>query len=169
MAIRKLINFRGDLFATTFTFALQALIRLVSSLVLTRVLLPEAYGIITILLSILYVIGNILDTNVTLFIVRDKNAEQPRYLNTAWTMRVSRSVLSSAVLFVCAPLIATKIYDLPTLILPLRVFSLWFLIDGFESMAFPLAIRRKQARLQMYSELAASVLSTTFSIIYCYR
>jgi lipopolysaccharide exporter len=169
VVLPKVINLRGDLFATTFTFSLQALIRLVSSLVLTRVLLPEAYGTITILVSILYVIGNILDTNVTLFIVRDKNAEQPRYLNTAWTMRFSRSVLSGAVLFVCAPLIATKIYDLPALTLPLRVFSLWFLIDGFESMAFALAIRRKQARLQMYSELAASVLSTTFSIVYCYR
>ena len=169
MALSKVINFRGDLFATTFTFGLQTLLRLVSSLILTRVLLPEAYGTITILVSILYVIGNILDTNVTLFMVRDKNAEQPRYLNTAWTMRVSRSVLSGAVLFVCAPLIATKIYDLPDLTLPLRVFSLWFLIDGFETMAFALAIRRKQARLQMYSELAASILSTTFSIVYCYR
>jgi lipopolysaccharide exporter len=169
VALPRVINFRGDLFATTFTFALQAVIRLVSSLVLTRVLLPEAYGTITILVSILYVIGNILDTNVTLFIVRDKNAEQPRYLNTAWTMRLSRSVLSGAVLFMCAPLIATKIYDLPDLTLPLRVFSLWFLIDGFETMAFALAIRRKQARLQVYSELAASVLSTTFSILYCYR
>ena len=169
MALSKVINFRGDLFATTFAFGLQAVIRLVSSLILTRVLLPEAYGVITILGSILYVIGNILDTNVALFIVRDKNAEQPRYLNTAWTMRLSRAVLSSAVLFVCAPLIANKIYDLPSLVLPLRVFSLWFLIDGFESMAFALAIRRKQARLQMYSELAASVLSTTFSIIYCYH
>jgi lipopolysaccharide exporter len=165
----KVINFRGDLFATTFAFGLQTLIRLVSSLILTRILLPEAYGTITILVSVLYVIGNILDTNVSLFIVRDKNAEQPRYLNTAWTMRFGRSVLSSAVLFVCAPLIATKVYDLPDLTLPLRVFSLWFLIDGFESMGFPLAIRRKQARLQMYSELAASVLSTIFSIVYCYR
>jgi lipopolysaccharide exporter len=165
----KAINFRGDLFATTFVFAAQALIRLVSSLILTRVLLPEAYGTITILISILFVIGNIVDTNVHLFIVRDKNAEQPRYLNTAWTIRFIRSVLSTAVLFVCAPLIATKIYGLPDLVLPLRVFSLWFLIDGFESMAFPLAIRRKQARLQMYSELAASVLSTIFSIVYCYR
>jgi O-antigen/teichoic acid export membrane protein len=36
-------------------------------------------------------------------------------------------------------------------------------------MAFALAIRRKQARLQMYSELAASLLSTSFSIFYCYR
>jgi lipopolysaccharide exporter len=164
----RVINFRGDLFATTLTFGLQALLRLTSSLVLTRVLLPEAYGTITILLSILFLIGNILDTNVSLFIVRDKNAEQPRYLNTAWTLRFSRCLLSGAVLYLCAPLIATKVYNLPDLILPLRVFSLWFLIDGFESMGFAIAIRRKQARLQMYSELAASILSTTFSIVYCY-
>lgn len=169
MALPKLINFRSDLFATTFTFSLQAVIRLASSLVLTRVLLPEAYGTITILVSVLYVIGNILDTNVTLFVVRDKNAEQPRYLNTAWTMRLIRSLLSAAALFVCAPFVATKIYDLPDLTLPLRVFSLWFLIDGFETMAFPLAIRRKQARLQVYSELAASLVSTCFSIVYCYH
>jgi lipopolysaccharide exporter len=169
VALPKVINIRGDLFATTFTFGLQALLRLVSSVILTRILFPEAYGTITILMSVLYVIVNIFDTNVSLFIVRDKNAEQPRYLNTAWTMRLIRSLLSSAVLFVCAPLIATRVYNLPDLTLPLRVFSLWFLIDGFESMGFALAIRRKQARLQMYSELAASVLSTTFSIVYCYR
>jgi O-antigen/teichoic acid export membrane protein len=165
----RLINLRGDLFATSLTFGLQAVIRLISSLILTRVLLPEAYGIITILLSILFVIGNILDTNVSLFIIRDKNAEQPRYLNTAWTMRLGRSLLSATVLFFLAPLIANKGYNLPDLTLPLRVFSLWFLIDGLESMGFALAIRRKQARLQMYSELAASVVSTTFSIAYCYK
>jgi lipopolysaccharide exporter len=169
VALPKVINIRGDLFATTFTFGLQTLLRLVSSVILTRILFPEAYGTITILMSVLYVIVNIFDTNVSLFIVRDQNAEQPRYLNTAWTMRLIRSLLSSAVLFICAPLIATKVYNLPDLTLPLRVFSLWFLIDGFESMGFALAIRRKQARLQMYSELAASVVSTTFSIVYCYR
>jgi O-antigen/teichoic acid export membrane protein len=167
--LSKLVNIRGDLFATALTFSLSALIRLVSSLILTRVLLPEAYGTITILGSILYVIGNILDTNVTLFIVRDRKAEEPRYLSTAWTMRLGRSVLSAVVLFACAPLIATKIYDLPSLTLPLRVFSLWFLIDGFNSLAFSVAIRRKQARLPMYSELASSVFTAAFSIIYCYR
>lgn len=169
MVIWKVVNVRGDLFATTLTFAMQAVIRLGSSLVLTRVLLPEAYGTIAVLISIIYVIGNIVDTNVTLFIVRDKNAEEPRYLNTAWTIRLIRCLLSAVVLLVFAPLIATKIYDLPGLTVPLRVFSLWFLFDGVETMAFPLAIRRKQARLQMYSELAGSVLSATFSIGYCYR
>ena len=169
MALPKAINFWGDLFATTFTFGMQGLLRLFSSVILTRVLLPEAYGTITILMSVVYVIVNIFDTNVSLFIVRDKNAEQPRYINTAWTMRLSRSLLSSAVLFLGAPLIAAKVYNLPDLVLPLRVFSLWFLLDGCESMGFALAIRRKQARLQVYSELAASVVSTTFAIIYCYR
>jgi len=165
----KLVNLRGDLFATAFTFGLSAVLRLVSSLVLTRVLLPEAYGIITILVSVLFVIGNILDTNVTLFIVRDKNAEEPRYLNTAWTMRFGRSVLSAAVLFVSAPFVATKIYDLPSLSAPLRLFSVWFLIDGLETMAFALATRRKQARLQMYCELVAAIIGTIFSIAYCYH
>ncbi len=168
MDLSKLVNIRGDLFATAFTFSLSTLLRLVSSLVLTRVLQPEAYGIVTIVLSVIYIISNILDTNVTLFIVRDKHAEEPRYLSTAWTMRVGRAVLSAIVLFACAPLIATKIYDLPSLTLPLRVFSIWFLFEGFNSLAFSVAIRRKQARLSMYSELATSVVSTTFVIIYCY-
>lgn len=164
----KLINFKNDLFATTFSFVAQAAIRLVSSLILTRILRPQAYGIITIMVSVLFVIGNIVDTNVILFVVRDKNAEQPRYLNTAWTLRVSRSLLSALALFVCAPLISDKIYHLPDLTLPLQVFSVWFVIDGFESMAFPLAVRRKQARIQMYCELVAAVISTSFSIVYCY-
>lgn len=165
----KLINFKNDLFATTFSFVAQAVIRLVSSLILTRILRPQAYGIITIMVSVLFVIGNIVDTNVILFVVRDKNAEQPRYLNTAWTLRFSRSLLSALALFLCAPLISNRIYDLPALTLPLQVFSLWFVIDGFESMAFPLAVRRKQARIQMYCELLAATLSTTFSILYCWH
>jgi lipopolysaccharide exporter len=164
----KLVNVRGDLFATTFAFGLQGIIRLGSSLVLTRVLLPEAYGIITILVSILYIISNIIDTNVTLFIVRDKNAELPRYLNTAWTMRFIRSTLSGLFLFAFAPLIASKIYDLPSVAWPLRVFSLWFFLEAFESMSFPLSVRRKQARLQIYSDLFSTAVSTAFSVVYCY-
>ena len=168
MRALKLINLKGDLFATTASFAAQAGIRLVSSLVLTRILRPQAYGIITILISVLFVVANIVDTNVVLFIVRDKNGEEPRYLNTAWTLRFGRSLLSALGLFVCAPIISTRIYDLPSLTLPLRVFSAWFVIDAFESMSFPLAIRRKQARLQMYSELGALLVSSSFSIAYCY-
>src|SRR5262249_51698330 len=68
---------------------------------------------------------------------------------------------------VAAPLICS-LYHSPQLTLPLRVFGLWFLIAGFESMSFPLAIRHKKARIIVYSELAAGAISTAFTLVYCY-
>ncbi len=164
----NLIHFKSDLFAAAFCFLALTIIKLGSSLILTRILSPDAYGIITILMSIVFVVEMLADIGVTVFIVRDPNAEQPRYLNTAWTMRLSRALLNSTILLICAPLIATSIYHAPSLSAPLRVFSLWFAISGFESMSYPIAIRRKQSRIIMYSELAATFLSTIFTVVYCY-
>jgi lipopolysaccharide exporter len=164
----KFINLKGDLFATVFCFGAQAVLKLGSSLILTRILNPEAYGIIAIVLSIAFVLELIADINVTLFIVRDANAEQPRYINTAWTMQLARGLLNFAILFLLAPIIASSIYDLPALTTPLRVTSVVFIIGGLQTMAFSLAIRHKQARIIMYSELIAAILSSVFSLIYCY-
>lgn len=163
----KLANLRGDLFATAFCFLAQAIIRLGSSMVLTRLLRPEAYGIITILMSMVFVVEMLSDIGVTVFIVRDENGEDPDYLNTAWTIRFVRHLLNTAILFVCAPLISNSLYHAPALALPLRAFSLWFLILGLESMSFAVAVRRKRARIIMYSELTATLVSTAFTILYC--
>ena len=143
------------------------MIRLGGSLILTRILRPEAYGVVSVLLSVMYVVEMLADIGVTVFIVREPEAEEPRYLNTAWTMRLGRAALSGLLVFVSAPLIAS-LYHEPALVTPLRVMSLLFLLLGLESMSFPLAVRRNQARLQIYSELTASFLSTLFSIVYCY-
>ena len=164
----KPIDFRGDLFATAVSFGAQAVIRLASSIILTRILRPEAYGIITVILSIVFVVELLADLNVTLFIVREPDGDEPRFLNTAWTMRLCRGALNTALVFSFAPLIANTFYNEPELILPLRVFSLSFLISGFESMAFVIATRRKRTRIYMYTELLASFVSTTFSIVYCH-
>ena len=164
----KIINLKGDLFATVFCFGAQAVLKLGSSLILTRILNPEAYGVIAIVLSIAFVLELIADINVTLFIVRDANAEQPRYINTAWTMQLARGLLNFAILFLLAPIIASSIYDLPALTTPLRVTSLVFIIGGLQTMAFSLAIRHKRARIIMYSELIAAILTSAFSLVYCY-
>jgi lipopolysaccharide exporter len=164
----RLINFKGDLFATGFSFGAQALIKLGSSMILTRILRPEAYGIITVIVSIAFVVSLLADINVTLFIIRDQNAETPRYIHTAWTMRLGRAILNTAVLCVGAPLIAGTIYHAPELIAPLRVYSICLFIGGLQSMSFVLAIRRKQARIIMYSELVATIITTVFTVVYCH-
>jgi lipopolysaccharide exporter len=164
----KLINLKGDLFATALSFGMQAVIKLGSSLILTRVLRPEAYGIITILMSVTFVVELIADINVTLFIIRDKHAEEPKYLNTAWTLAFGRAVLNTTLLFLCAPLISKYVYHAPDLTNPLRFISIWFVIAGLQSMSFPIAIRRKRSRIIMYSELGATFLSSSFAVVYCY-
>ena len=166
MAGFKLFNVKGDLFATGLTFFAQAVIKLGSSLILTRILRPEAYGIVTILLSIVFVVEMLSDIAVTVPIVRHDEGENPAYLNTAWTLRLCRSVLNTLLVFAAAPLIA-RVYAVPDLTGPLRVFALFFVFAGAESMAFPIAIRRKNSRVIVYSELVVTFLSTTFTIVYC--
>jgi lipopolysaccharide exporter len=164
----KLFNVKGDLFAAGLSFGAQAVIKLLSSVILTRILRPQAYGLITLLMSIVFVVELLADMNVTTFIIREQGSEEPRYLNTAWTIRLGRAVLNTTVVFLAAPLIATTIYHSPELTNPLRIFSFFFVIGGFESMAYVLALRRKQSRIIMYSELIAAFLSTVFSVVYCY-
>jgi lipopolysaccharide exporter len=164
----KLVNIRGDLFATGFSFGVLTVVRLGSSLILTRIVSPDAYGVITIMMSIAFVIEMLSDINVSIFIVRDPNAEDPRYLNTAWTIRLGRAMINSTILFLFAPLIASSLYHAPVLAMPLRIFSISFTIGALQSMSFALAIRRKQARYAMYAELVAAVLGSVFSVIYCY-
>lgn len=155
------------MFATVLSFGAQAVIKLISSMILTRILRPEAYGIITILMSILFIVSMLSDIGISVSIVRDPNGETPGYLNTAWTLRLGRAILNGTIVFLCAPLIAS-IYDAPLLTVPMRVFSIWFLIDGFESTSFAVAIRRKNSRVIIYSDLAASAIGTAFSLVYCY-
>ncbi len=165
--LAKFLNPRGDLFATGASFVAQTFIKLCSSLILTRLLDPSQYGIIALLMSIVFILLMLSDLGFTLCIVRDENGEQQSYLNTAWTIRIGRAVFHAAFILVFAPYIA-KLYAAPALTLPLRVLSLWFLIDGLESTSFPVAIRRKQSRLFMWSEVAGTAVSTVVTVTYCY-
>lgn len=167
MRFPELVNLKGDLFATASSFTAQAVLKLCASLILTRILRPEAYGIVTILTSVLFTVEMLADLGVNLFIVRDPHAEEPRYLNTAWTIRLGRALLNGTIVFLTAPLIAT-FFGTTELTAPMRVLALWFVLSGLDSMSFPIATRRKRSRIVVYSELLACFVSTVFSILYCY-
>jgi lipopolysaccharide exporter len=163
----KLFNVKGDLFATAATFAGSTVVRLCSSLILTRILSPDAYGTIAILMSVVYILVMLSDIGFSVCIVRSVRGEEQSYLNTAWTIRLLRASANATIMYLAAPLIA-DLYHAPVLTDPFRVLSVWFLIDGIESTAFPVAIRRKNSRIVMYSELFGTVVSAVFTVVYCY-
>ncbi len=122
---------------------------------------------VAILVSIVFTIEMVSDIGIVGFLVRDKNGDAPRYINTAWTVRLVRSWINLAILFFAAPAIAS-LYGVAALTDWLRIFCLWFIFFGLESMSFVLAIRHKRARIVSYSELVCTLLSTAFVIVFSY-
>jgi lipopolysaccharide exporter len=159
----RFLNPRKELFASTFSYGLTAVIKLASSLVLTRLLSPDAYGIFGILLSFLFMVEMMSDVGTLGLLIRDPRGDEPRFVHTLWTIRLIRSVINFALLMLGAPLVAS-VYHVPELTNALRVLSLWFLINGAESMSFGLAIRHQRARLSNYTELASNAAMTMFVI-----
>lgn len=65
----------------------QAVLRLGSNLITTRLLFPEAFGLIAIVVTIQSLCLLVTDVGISRSIVRDKDGEDPRYLQVAWTMQ----------------------------------------------------------------------------------
>ena len=160
----RLGNLKGELFSSTFTYGVTAIIRLVSSLVLTRLLSPESYGIYGILLSFLFMIELLSDVGTVGLLIRHPRGDDVRFVHTVWTVRLIRSVINFSILFLGAPIIAA-IYNAPILTTAFRYLSFWFLLSGLESMSFVLAQRDRKARISNYAEMFSSVVTTIFTII----
>jgi len=161
--LRSLLNFRSELFASTFSYGLTAVIKLASSLVLTRLLDPTAYGIFGILLSVLFVIELVSDVGTTGLLIRHPRGDERAFVHTLWTIRLIRSVINCAILFLAAPLVAA-LYHTAALTNALRLLSVWFLLTGLESLSFGLCIRHQRARVSNYTEMASNTAMTLFVI-----
>jgi len=170
MAVRRissLVNLRGELFATTFCFAMGTVMKFIVSPILTRLLLPEAYGIVTIISSIAFIVEMLSDVGIVAFLVRYEKGDDPRVLNTLWTLRLIRALTNGAIVFLAAPWIA-QIYNEPSIVWPLRIYALWFVFFGFESISMSLAVRRKKFSIIAYTELIVGVFSNIFVIVFSY-
>jgi lipopolysaccharide exporter len=157
------VNFKGELFSSTFTYGVTAAIKLGSSLVLTRLLSPEAYGIFGILLSFLFIIELMSDVGTVGLLIRHERGNEVKFIHTIWTVRLIRCSLNFCIVFFGAPIIAV-LYKTPLLTSAFRTLSFWFLLMGAESMSFVLAQRDRRARIANYSDMASSAVMTLFVI-----
>ncbi len=122
-------------------FVLGQVIRLASNLILTRLLVPEVFGIMALVSVIVQGIGLMSDIGIGASIIQNKQGEEPEFLNTAWTIHVIRGVA----MFFCIGLIAAPLaqfYDEPQLFAIVLVMAFSSLIAGFNSMAMVLANRK---------------------------
>lgn len=122
------------------TVVLLNVIRIASTLVLTRLLDVAVFGVAGILTAVTVVIGMISDLGFNVYVIRHADGENPRFLDEVWTLRLIRSVVLTAGMAALAPLIAAYVGE-PQLGPVLAVFSLTFLIEGLTSLAVATASR----------------------------
>jgi O-antigen/teichoic acid export membrane protein len=145
----------------------QAL-RLVSSVVLTRLLNREAYG--------LYRLANVFLEGLAYFtaigsgpaVIRDPRGDEPAFLNTAWTMQTLRGV--GLWLAACALAVPYAwFYRQPILWFLIPVVGLTVLLDSFDSVAIHWSFRHMQlfrvTALEFLRQLTALLVTISWAFL----
>ncbi len=115
---------------TAGAYAITQGLRLASNLVLTRLLFPEAFGVMTLVSVFLVGLAMFSDVGVGPSISQHKRGDEAAFLNTAWTINVLRGVvLWLATCAVAWP--AASFYGATELAALLPVAGLTLLIAGF--------------------------------------
>lgn len=142
-------------------------IRLASNLVLTRLLVPEYFGMMAILNSMIGLFQMVSDIGLTPAIVNTKRHDDPLFMRTAWTIQVVRSFLIGIICILAAYPIAIA-YSEPQLLPLVIVAGLTVMAGGFKSVALVLEQKFLRQKPLVLIEFAAQIVSTLIMIAFAY-
>ena len=121
---------------------LRAVLRLFSNLILTRLLAPEAFGVVGILISIMYILNMLTDLALRAYVTRHETADD-ELLETIWTVRFLRNILLGSAMFLGADVFA-RLYASPDIAPAIRVMAGVFFIESVASLAFETGQRERR-------------------------
>jgi O-antigen/teichoic acid export membrane protein len=135
---------------TIASYAATQLMRLLTNIVLARLLAPELLGIMVIVNGVRTGVALLTDFGIAQSIVVDRNGDNPDFYNTAWTINLIRSIVLWLVcVAIAAPL--ARFYQIDSLAAIFPVAGLFFVFGGCTSMAVPLLQKRIQfVRLNVF-------------------
>ncbi len=166
MVISKIPLLKGAAWTLT-GFAGALLIRLASNVILARLLAPELFGVMQIVYSLRTGVELISDVGINQNIIYNKNANDPDFYNTAWTLQLLRGILLWFV-FCAIALPAAKFYHSQILALIIPIAALVIVLGGFSSVSrFLLQKRMKYGTLTAF-DIIVAISSAVVQIILAY-
>lgn len=162
MSSVKKLAIRGTIWTIASYGAGQAL-RLGSNLILTRLLEPKLFGLMSLVYVFITALNLFSDIGIGTSIVQNKRGDDPAFLNTAWTLQVARGIVLWLFSLLLAWPVAT-FYNEPQLLWLLPVVALTAVISGFNSTAlFTLNRHIALGKLSIY-EFLSGVISIVVTI-----
>jgi O-antigen/teichoic acid export membrane protein len=141
---------RGAMFLGSGSVAEQVS-RFIRNMVLTRLLVPSAFGTMAIVMSASAIVGALTEVGLRAAVVQNPRGGEKAYLNAGWWMGMSRAMGTYAIIFAVAPWIA-HFYGTAELSALLRVTLLSVLFDGAMSPRFVLL--QKEMKLGRWATIS---------------
>ena len=142
--------------------ATQAL-RLASNLILTRLLFPEAFGMMAIITVFLMGLTLLSDPGVNQAIMSSKRGDEPAFLDTAWTIQVLRGgILWLGAVAIAWPL--AQFYGEPDLTSYLPAAALVLLINGLNPTRLQSAWRHLRFGQITGAEIASQIIGISVAV-----
>jgi len=152
-------------------------LRLATNLILTRLLAPEAFGLVVFAMTAITAFMLLSDIGISRSIVREKDGDSIAFLQTAWTVKIIRTGLVAGCTLVVALLAALlaprfapphSVYADPALIPILAVSALLTFASGFDSTAVDLLQRRITYRRAFIVQLMVQVVQISATVMAAY-
>ncbi|MEG3906717.1 oligosaccharide flippase family protein [Microcoleus sp. w1-18aA5] len=166
MSSEKKLAIKGAAW-TIASYASSQIIRFGSNLILTRLLLPELFGLVG--LTYVFITGINLFTDIGLgpSIIQNKRGEDPQFLNTAWTLQVIRSLFIWIGLLIITQPVAS-FYEEPRLLWLIPIIGINSLLGGFKSTSTASLERKMAVKKVVIFELGIQIVSTTVMIVWAW-
>ena len=156
------------------TFATYAL-RLISNLIMTRLLLPDAFGMLAMAVVVLTALNMLTDIGIIRSVVREKDGGDTHFLRVAWVVKFARSaviallvLVAAFVLWIAAPHYAPEgsIYARPEMPGLIALAALSPLLAGLSSTSIELADRNMNYKRITFFTIASQIISTLSMILF---
>jgi O-antigen/teichoic acid export membrane protein len=109
--------------------AAEQAVRFARNMILTRLLAPNAFGAMAIVMSCSSIVGSLTDVGQRAAVIQNPRGRENAYLNAGWWMGMGRAICMYAIIFACAPFVG-HFYGNTELCGLLRVALLSTLFEG---------------------------------------
>lgn len=159
-------------------FGVGQVLRIISNLILTRLLAPEAFGLMAVAISINIWAVMLTDIGVTSSVIRSRNSEDPEFVRTAWTTALLRNLFVWVIIIAAGGGVfllagaeimpSDSVFADPVLPLIMIAMGLQLPVEGLASMNSALASRRLAMKRIVALEITRQLFTMLVTIIFAW-
>jgi O-antigen/teichoic acid export membrane protein len=142
-------------------------LRLANNLILTRLLVPEFFGLMAFTYTLRMGIELFSDFGIAQSIINHPRGEEPEFLDTAWSLQILRGFQVWGISLLLTYPVA-MLYGNPQLYILIPLVCLSAVCDGFSSPAMHVLNRRLELKRLTIYELVLQVIALSILVVLCW-